>query len=173
MVWIAGQTLTTTTNPVSFISIPSTFTHLQLRYSARTDFSGGFASAYIVFNNDTTANIYRWHNLTGDGSSTTSNTGTNNNITLIHGAFGATSAANLFAPAIVDILDYTNTNKLKTVRAIQGADANGSGSVRLTSGFHTTLTAAINRIDIYWDGLAIAGSRFDLYGITTSQVTGA
>ena len=73
----------------------------------------------------------------------------------------------------MDILDYTNTNKNKTIRAIAGFDANGSGTAGLWSSVYLD-TSAITSIAV---GTAnsnfAAGSRLDLYGITTSQVTGA
>jgi hypothetical protein len=37
--------------------------------------------------------------------------------------------SNLFAGYVIDILDYANTNKNKTIRSLAGSDANGSGTI--------------------------------------------
>lgn len=76
---------------------------------------------------------------------------------------------------IVDILDYTSTNKYKTIRSLGGYDGNGSGYIALTSvlpfGFGSS--TALSSVWFYVANSFSVGSRIDLYGITTSQVTGA
>jgi hypothetical protein len=75
---------------------------------------------------------------------------------------------------IIDILDYTNTNKNKTMRSISGFDRNGGGTVGIWSVLYSTNTNAITSLILSGGGSYIAnGSRFDLYGITSSQETGA
>jgi hypothetical protein len=179
MVWIAGQTVGAGgTASITFSSIPQTFTHLQLRVFGRTDYDRGSGnlvpvSLYCGFNSDTATN-YSWHVLAGDGASATSANGVNTTGihmgTLSIPAFRA--PANVFGSFIVDVLDYANTSKFKTVRSIGGVDQNGSGATTFDSG-NWRSTAAINLFTVVTDGNFAAGSRVDLYGITTSQVTGA
>jgi hypothetical protein len=173
MVHIAGQTLTSA-GSITFSSIPQTFTHLQLRLS------NGFASAATVFfigvqvNGDTGAN-YAYHRLWGNGSGAASNGGSSNDFgfMIYGGANVVVSTATNPSIGIMDILDYTNTNKNKTSRSIYGQDANGSGETGLASGLWLS-TAAITSLRVYGYGNNLAtGTRVDLYGITTSQVTGA
>ena len=86
---------------------------------------------------------------------------------------GNGASANVFGTQIIDILDYANTNKNKTIRSISGIDNNGSGDVSLTSNLWMN-TAAITSFEIGGFGVNLAaGSRIDLYGITSSSVTGA
>jgi hypothetical protein len=177
MFCIAGQTLSGASNPVSFTNIPSTFTHLQLRYFARSNNASAYSNIYMCVNNDTTNNHYAFHSLTGNGASATSsgsNTN-NNNVTIPVSIPAATATTGINGVGIIDILDYSNANKLKTVKGLFGYDANGSGNVGLISGFDFFLATSslISQIDFYFDGSAIAGSRFDLYGIQTSNATGA
>jgi hypothetical protein len=68
--------------------------------------------------------------------------------------------------------NITNTSKNKVSRSLGGFDTNGAGRVVLYSGLYLS-TVAINQIQIATDGNLVAGTRCDLYGITTSQVTGA
>lgn len=163
---------------LTFANIPQTFTHLQMRCFAKSTRSdilieGNYIN--VQFNDDTSAN-YVVHRLRGNGSTVESTASTSNvysEFGLIPGSFS--SETNMFGSAVVDILDYTNTNKNKTVRSINGFDRNGSGSVALYSSLWLS-TAAITKIVVRFDayGNALAqNSRFDLYGITTSAVTGA
>ena len=72
----------------------------------------------------------------------------------------------MFGATVCDILDYTNTNKYKTVRALSGHDQNGSGVIQLRSGFWRS-TSAITSITISNDQIANIAeyTRFSLYGI--------
>jgi hypothetical protein len=161
---------------VEFLNIPQTFTHLQLRCFVRDQASAPNPD-YLLgrFNGDATAN-YANHELYGNGSSVTA--GAFNISTYgFFGPFsyvsGAYSTANVWTSVIIDILDYSNTNKNTTVRAIGGWDENGAGRVGLYSGLWKS-TAAINSIFISTaNGNEVAGSTYTLYGISTSNVTGA
>lgn len=176
MVWIAGQTVNGSTQGVTFSSIPQTFTHLQLRCFVR-DTASAPNPDYLLsrFNGDTATN-YSNHSLYGTGASVISDSfnvstyGFSGPFSYLSGAY---SAANVYSPVIIDILDYSNTNKNKTVRSIGGFDSNGSGSIGLFSGLWRN-TAAITSIYISTaNGLEVAGSSYNLYGISTSSVTGA
>jgi len=183
MIWIAGYTATSST-AFTFSSIPQTFTHLQLRIQSR---AAGTASTTLIgsqFNNDYTSGNYSYgsHYLNGNGASVTSSTGqtylgfgSGPNGASYGFIPGASITSGVFSSQIVDIFDYTNTNKFKAWRAIGGYDANGSGNAALFSGYWNQ-TSAITVINIgnYLDPYTFAtGTRIDLYGISTSSVTGA
>lgn len=168
---IATATLATA-GTATFFSIPQNFTHLQLRCFYRSS-STTAADGSIYFNGDYTAGDYAYgsHNLSGDGASASSYSlgNTFNGLGIGKMAYaGATSTG--WSVAIIDILDYTNTNKYKTAKSISGWDNNGSGNVNLSSGVWLN-TAAITQISIqnftspYSN---VAGSTFQLYGITTA-----
>jgi hypothetical protein len=165
---------------IDLTNIPQTFNHLQLRVFSRdtgnqstTSYS---ATGYMSFNNDTASINYSVHFLYGSGSVAGSGSyAPNYNIMQVPELGGPYSGqlANTYACAIIDILDYTNTNKYKTVRFINGVDMNGYGRVFFQSGLWRN-TSAINRIKIANDGGTFAAnSRIDLYGISTSNATGA
>jgi hypothetical protein len=169
---IASTTLTSA-GSITFSSIPQTFTHLQIRFSGRSDFASTVASAFLRFNGDSTSS-YANHSLFGNGSSATSTGSTATSVANLGDFPAASTTANVFDSCIIDVLDYTNTNKNKTIRTISGFDANGSGQVYLASTVWIN-TAAINSILLISGGGAnfVAGTRADLYGISTSNVTGA
>ena len=64
----------------------------------------------------------------------------------------------------MDILDYSNTNKNKTLRQLAGTDNNGNGVVGLSSGLWQS-TAAVASIDITAIGSFSQYTSFALYGI--------
>jgi hypothetical protein len=70
-----------------------------------------------------------------------------------------------YSANVIDILDYTNTNKYKTSRSLQGYDLNGSGIVSFVSQLWLN-TAAITSITFNDRGSAFqAGTQYALYGI--------
>lgn len=155
-----------------FNNIPQTFTHLQLRIFARTAYASTDWETFIQLNSDAGAN-YTYHIFYGNGSSPSSAGFTGQNYARIGQIPGANATANIFGVAIVDILDYTNTNKNTTIRSLGGYDLNGSGMTGLWSSVWLN-TAAVTSIGLGTANTNFAtGSTAQLYGITTSAATGA
>jgi hypothetical protein len=120
---------------ISFIGIPQTYQHLQLRFVGRTVASDTAENAWIRFNDDTSGN-YSWHYLEGDGSTSNTGGGADSTRLLAGRLAAANSGSNIFAATIIEILDYANTTKSKTVRTLGGIDRNGSGNLRQDSGLY-------------------------------------
>ena len=140
---------------INFTSIPSTYQHLQIRTSLFNNATGGIN---IQYNGDTGAN-YTYHQLYGTGTAAFSNSGTSQNSGYI--AYNNAAGSNPTV-AVVDILDYKNTNKYKTHRSLAGTDVNGSGgALTFFSGLWLN-TAAISSINII--GTFTQYSKFSLYG---------
>jgi len=144
----------------TFTSIPSTYTHLQIRCVMSHSNGAVSPGIYLEANGDTTAANYYSHRLIGNGSAASS---TSNALALIGSNMNTsiTSQHNL----IIDILDYTNTNKYKTLRSLGGYEDNSIGTVNMTSELWMN-TAAITSIVISnksdnWNQY----SSFALYGI--------
>jgi hypothetical protein len=160
---IATTTATGSTADVTFSSIPQDYTHLQLRmiikgHTANTN------NTQIRFNSDTGTN-YSWHYLRGTGSAAQSSAGATQSGMQI-GNHPSTAVASAFAVFVVDILDYKDTNKFKTIRTISGYDLNNTdGVVALFSG-NWRSTSAISTIRIF-PGADSFGqySSFQLYGV--------
>jgi hypothetical protein len=152
---------------VEFTSIPQTYSHLQIRLIARTNRSVSADNVALTFNGDTLGTTnYGYHLLAGDGA--TASAGAGSNFTWILGANvpGASSTASVFGAGVIDILDYTNTNKNRTTRSLTGYDANGSGNMRLYSGLYRS-TTAVTSIKLWAEAtfLHTQYSTFALYGI--------
>ena len=152
------------TSYVEFTSIPSTFTHLQIRLI--NDTSAGDINIKAQFNGDTGSN-YSWHTLYGSGAGAYSDF--NGVSSTYYGSFSrGGNGSGIFGTSVADILDYKNTNKYKTVRTLAGKDSNGGGIIWLSSGLWQS-TAAISSIKIFPDSGNFAQySQFALYGIKGS-----
>jgi len=173
---IASQTVGSGgASSITFNSIPSTFTHLQLRMFVQTNRATyGIDQLRLTINGDTSSTYYA-HELYGDGSSASSNTDSNNYILLGNGNSAGTGAGGTFSNVITDILDYTSTNKAKTFRSICGVDINGTiagygGRVGLSSASWQNSSTAISSIKIAPDSGTLLNqyTTFQLYGITTA-----
>jgi hypothetical protein len=144
---------------VSFSSIPSTYTHLQIRIMS---LNSSAASDYkFTFNSDTGAN-YSKHSLYGSGASAASG----NEASASYIAGGLTGSSTNPGVGITDILEYKNTNIYKTVRSLQGYDTNGSGGYLFFTSGSWRNTNAITSITITpYSGTINQYSSFALYGI--------
>lgn len=162
---IATINVTSAVASIEFTSITSDYTHLQIRGIARSTEAVSSNALIMYLNNVTTAaSNYSTHLLSGNGSSASAYGASNDVIQNVITA-GSNGASN-FGSFCFDILDYTNTNKVKTVRALGGYDDNGSGIVRFSSGMLHSSTAAITRIKLQPSGGNFAQySQFALYGI--------
>jgi hypothetical protein len=149
---------------ITFSSIPSTYTHLQIRAFTRTNSPTNGENTKIYVNGSSASTNYAWHVVRGDGSSAAASTQSN---AYIVANVGTTNVTSTFSAMVIDVLDYANTNKNKTIRNLYGFDANGSGYVGLNSVLVPT-TSAISQIDIFMDYNFTQYSHFALYGIKGS-----
>lgn len=158
---ISTVSLTGSQSTIAFNSIPQTYKHLEIRWFS-------FGGAYGTLSNQVGSGSREWYMASTGGSTmgSSSNTGS-----LVPDDAGPAAGA---APtmAVIQILDYTNTSKLKMVRDLEGFDNNG-GSPSGTSLFNGALldasnsTAAITSLSFAATGTAnwTAGTHVALYGI--------
>jgi hypothetical protein len=151
---------------ITFAGIPQTgYSHLQVRATAKSTLNSNASSALVMqLNGNTTISNYTTHLLDGNGSSVS--------------PYGATSdypqgsianntvASTIFGVSVFDILDYSNTNKHKTIRIIGGNDNNGSGLIRVSSGGFFANTNSVTSITLSTPSANLAEySSFALYGV--------
>lgn len=162
---IATVTITSAGSVATFSSIPQTYTHLQVRAISKESYNTGsdVDNLNVTCNGDTTASYIR-HALWGTGALTYAEgytAGTS-------GAIAITSrntAGATYGAMVLDILDYTNTNKRKTLRSLNGCDKSGSGEMRLSSVLWNK-TDAITSLSFTGDSSGWqVDTTFALYGI--------
>lgn len=169
---IATTTLSTTSASITFSSIPQTFAHLQIRMFGRGTGTGG-PNTNMQYNGDTGGN-YKVHYLgAGVSSVFAGDFGAGVTASNIGWMAGSDQTSGIFSNNICDILDYTNTSKYKTSKALNGTDANINPLLGIFSGLWMN-TSAINSITLFPSaGSFVAGTRVDIYGISNSPMTGA
>lgn len=160
MVALANLTLSSAQSTVTFSSISGTYRDLRLIIQGRS--ITGADQPYLQFNGDT-ANNYGIVAMEGNGSATSAyaqNSGP--------GAYTAISYNNFINNAdsivIVDLLDYSTTNKRKTV-LIRSNSANQAVAANANRWANTS---AITSIAIKTQSYSFAaGTSFALYGVSS------
>lgn len=178
---IATYTITTGTAIINATSIPSTYSHLRVICTARSEYSStGVGGSY-------------WKFLLGSGG--TINTSANYSYGLYYGRANASVSyswsglvnqfqgeapwsnvnsygGTLFNTSIYDIIDYAGTSNIKTVRYYNGFNANSNSGNCYVAYYYGTLNAsgAIDTLRFdsslpYADGIFAANTTFDIYGI--------
>ena len=120
----------------------------------------------MQLNSDTGSN-YSLHFLLGTGTNPpASGAGASQTFIYVPTATASTAAANNFGAGVVDILDYGNTNKYKTVRNLGGEERNGNGTIALESGawLNTNAVSTVTFKTVSANNFAQYSS-FALYGI--------
>ena len=154
---------------ISFGSIPQTYTHLQLRATVRPTIA---SDVVLRFNNDATTGNYYAHVINATGAGDVGSSGGSGSY--YQGGIGIgyhdITIANSFGAHVVDILDYTNTNKNTTVRTSFGVSYNGTGGNQvafISGGWFST--PAVTTLTLYLlsgsGNLFAQHSSIALYGI--------
>lgn len=157
---ISSVRLTSAQSHISFNNIPQTYTHLQVRIYANV---GSEAFGTMTFN-DVASNYQALRQFYGSSTNVVSNKP--NSATSYAETSYFPSTTNVFSSTIIDILDYSNTNKHKTVKNIGGWDNNTLGYILTRSALWATnsaitvITFAVNSNATY-----SAGTTISLYGI--------
>jgi hypothetical protein len=130
----------------------------------RTDRAAVYDAVKLRFNSDTGAN-YAEHGLYGDRATVAAYGVANASASNVYRIAGGSAPSNVQGAIIIDILDYANTNKYKTLRSLGGVDANTSGgNLYFNSGLWMN-TAAIDNIVLTPIGSFQQYSSLALYGI--------
>ena len=146
--FLISQSLPSAVSTVTFSSIPATYKHLQVRFNLVA--SGAINYLELQANGDSSTSDYAFHRLNGSGSAANASgiaSGSYGYLVLLNGGTVATYPA----VGIIDVIDYANTNKNKTIKSLSGTNNNTSaGVIELSSGLWlstsavTSLTLAIN-----------------------------
>ena len=153
---------------IEFTSIPATFKHLQIRSISRDSRAATLNTLSLQVNGDT-GNNYTYHTIIASDSGVDSDGSaslTNSTDYLVN--TGANEAASIFAASILDILDYTDTNKYKTIKMAGGVESNSSISrLNFTSSLWVN-SNAITSLKFIMSGSGVGFTQytqFALYGI--------
>lgn len=156
---------------IELTSIPSTYTHLQLRCFLQANRATFGMGEFEMTVNGAGGTNYSRHGIVGYGSGGGPGYWGNADAAYIYADRGlGTNTGGTYAALVIDILDYKDTNKYKTVRGMQGVDFNGSvggytGATNWFSGAYKSTSAitSIKFVSVY--GNFTQYSQVALYGI--------
>ena len=164
---IATISGTGSSGTLAFTSIPQTYKHLQLRFSTRSTSTNTSEGMFFYINNTYASPFtqYSYHSLAGNGSSVIVGAAASAARIQSDQTANASMASNVYDAHIIDILDYTSTNKNPVIRWMYGWDNNGSGSITLESGAFN-IAGAVTQFNVStYFGNFTTDSKFSLYGI--------
>lgn len=156
-------TTLTSDSSVTFTGLGSysDYKHLQMRIICQGNFpTTSNTTLGLRFNADTGSNYSR-HRLGGNGSSVSSNNSSNATSISLTDAY-PNKQTNIFGAIVIDILDFSNTSKNTTIRALTGSINTSATDIALHSGawYNTNAVTSISCFQTY-----STGSRFSLYGV--------
>jgi hypothetical protein len=168
---ISSNVLSSSAASVTFSSIPSTYTDLVLRFSARVDGAVGNSNGKLQFNGDTSTANYSYTFLQGNGSAASSSnnpTGVIGYIQISRYADGASATANTFSNVELYIPSYTASQKKPIYYYAAQEDNTTTAYLFSLAGLYQS-NSAISSLTITDSSYnLIAGSSFYLYGIKNS-----
>lgn len=163
-------TLSSTQSSIEFTNIPQTYKHLQIRGIGRISATEAddIAGLIVQYNNDTASN-YANHFIIAQGSAVSTLTQTSQ--TGLYTGYLPTnnSTGGCYSATVIDILDYSNTNKNTTQRSLNGNETNNSINTNSRVSFISGLwmnTAAVTSIRISSNYTSLLqNTSFALYGV--------
>ena len=168
---ISSNVLSSSAASVTFSAIPSTYTDLVLRVSARENAGGQYPNALNLTFNGSSASNYSITHLYADTSTPSSNRYSNQPAAYINGAVnGSTSTADTFSSVELYIPSYTTTQN-KTFSASIVTERNSASNLLWNIGVAAGLrsvTDAITSITLDCGASLGVGSSFYIYGIKNS-----
>lgn len=138
--FINSTRTTATTASVVFNSIPQTYTHLQLRISARTNRNAALDGVEILVNGNT-------YNIETDVQGTSSGVTPGSNNVASGLVCGNTATSNYYGICIADLYEYTSTIKTKPIKSFWGYYTPADNRIGMTSAFYST-TSAVTSLTI-------------------------
>jgi hypothetical protein len=167
---ISKNVLTSSAASVTFSAIPSTYTDLVLRISARTDRAATSDSIKMTINSDGSA-IYSFTKLRGDGTTAYSNSNTGNTYVSVENTDGNTATSNTFDSTEIYIPSYLSTANKPISSVIMREDNSTAATTYNSVQAHLYRnTSAITSLSFAPSNGPnfVSGSSFYLYGISKS-----
>ena len=166
---ITSTTLGASATSVTLSSIPSTYTDLVVRISARTDRGTTSTGIRLTFNGSSAAN-YSYTYVLGNGSAASSSFTSNNTLATFGSANAATSTANTFSSHELYIPSY-NASQNKPFSSFNAFENNTTAAEVSAYANLWSNTSAISSITFTQAGSGtsfVTGSSFYLYGVKNS-----
>lgn len=173
---ISSNVLSSSAASVTFSAIPSTYTDLVLRFTARSTAATVTDAIGDIRINGATTTLYSNTTIYGDGVSAVSNRTTSATYIQCFTVSAAGATANTFGSVELYLPNYISTTQNKTVGANSAAESNATTATAwywngATAGLYRESANAITEINIALRSSGssfVSGSSFYLYGIKNS-----
>ncbi|CAB5222160.1 hypothetical protein UFOVP360_10 [uncultured Caudovirales phage] len=161
---IKGETIASSAASYTFTAIPSTFTDLVLRISARSDDASTVRGVNVTYNG-VSGTSYSEIALSGNGSTATSFLSSSVGTSSLGVVSGGNTTANTFGSLEAYIPSYTASQN-KQVSSDSASEDNATAAVRRGNASLFRNTSAISSITLVLNaGNFATGSSFYLYGV--------
>ena len=167
---IEAKTLASAVSSITFTSIPSTYTDLLFRVSARGADSNTWSDLLIGFNGGTSD--LSWRGLYALNTTVGSNSGSGGGYRIVGNIASNTNTSNVFSNLDIYIPNYTSTSYAKSVSVDSAVENNGTDNILA---FAATLwnpgtQAAVTSVTFTNSNSSnfMVNSTFYLYGIKNS-----
>lgn len=152
---------------ITFAGIPTGYKHLQYRVVSRSTNASYYAQIQFTVNG---ASSYYKHLILADGVNTPPGAyGYTNEAKLTVGYLaGGNCTTGVFGAAILDVFDYCDINKYKTIRGLGGANNNSVGTyayMSMTSGAYPSFSAITTMTFNSESGNFAENTKIALYGV--------
>lgn len=168
---IDKATLGSAQSSITFTSIPSTYTDLLIKFSARNSGSNGYDNLKLSFNGTPSGTSYSGRVLAHYTTGVLSQTSSSADSFIYQYTSGANATSNTFANGEIYLPNYTSSN-YKSISADSVSENNSGSTYSTTGGFGAGLwsnTAIISSIVLTAStGNFETNSSFYLYGIKNS-----
>jgi hypothetical protein len=149
----------------TFSNIPQTYQDLMLVLNGGGTRAVANDHLLMAINTDTSSN-YSYTYIQADGSAASSVRGTAGAFAVLFNCYsGSLSTVGTYGSGILHILDYTNTNKFKTILGKAGIDLNTSGYLTSTVNLYKANTNSITNLYCITYTNLLPGSTLTLYGV--------
>lgn len=164
---ISSNVLSGSAASVTFSSIPSTYTDLVLKASARTDRADYEDYCYVRFNGDSSA-LYSLTDLKGQAGSASSTRFSSVTGDFFFYATASTATSNTFGSEEIYIPSYTvSQSKPFSLFTVSENNSSTNSTIDVNAGLYRSNTAISSiTIQSYNSANFVSGSSFALYGIS-------
>lgn len=163
---LANLTVATTAASVTFSSISQSYRDLVLVIMSRDTTASVVTTQFMRVNNVSSGNLYSNIFMQGSSGGATSSAQNSQNEWGIGFSFGSIASSGIYATNTYNFMDYSATDKHKTVLAKNDAADVSNGGTRTTA-LRYADNSAITTINVLPAATFAAGSTFALYGVTS------
>jgi len=166
---IESKTLATAAANVTFTAIPSTYTDLLIKMSARSDVAGVRDFLYLQFNTDSAGSNYSYTDIVGTGTAAQSGSGGSLSPDRMGMLDGNTATTSTFGNTEIYIPSYT-VSQPKPVGSFSILENNATTAYIGSYAYLWRNNAAVNQLVFTTANAAnfMIGSSFYLYGVSNA-----